>query len=364
MPKDVIDPWGEGLVEDYAKVIKKFGLEKFDASTFPRPNALMRHGGVFAGRDLGRIAQCINEKKPFYALSGIMPSAPQIHFGTKNVVDNLKYFQDMGAKTFILVADLESAATRGVTLEEARSRALEFHIPAYLALGLDPKKTLFYFQSDNRSVMNLGYEFAKHVTLNEFRAIYGSADPGRIMAAVTQAGDMLFPQLEEPMPGIIPVGIDQDPHIRLCRDIVARTKSKFNFVPISSIYHKFTPGLDGAVKMSKSKPSSVISLPEDVKPMQKKLKVAKTGGRETVEEQREKGGIPEECVVYDLYRMHLIDDDHQLAKVYQDCKAGKLLCGEDKKHCIELMTKTMESFSDKLEKYRDQVDKLKFIDFQ
>ena len=29
------------------------------------------------------------------------------------------------------------------TLEEAKKRALEFHIPAYIALGLDPKKTTF-----------------------------------------------------------------------------------------------------------------------------------------------------------------------------------------------------------------------------
>ena len=170
-------------------------------------------------------------------LSGIMPSSEKIHFGTKMVVENIRYFQQHNAETYILVADLEAASARGVSLEEARKRALEFHIPAYVALGLDIKKTIFYFQSENREVMNHAYEFAKKITLNEFKAIYGNADPGRIFGAITQVADILYPQLEERMPGIIPVGIDQDPHIRLTRDIVRRTRGK-KFFLVSSLYHK------------------------------------------------------------------------------------------------------------------------------
>ena len=60
---------------------------------------------MFAGRDLNIIAKCIKEKKPFYALSGIMPTNPQIHLGNKMVVENLGYFQKHGAITFILGQD-------------------------------------------------------------------------------------------------------------------------------------------------------------------------------------------------------------------------------------------------------------------
>ena len=73
-----------------------------------------------------------------------MPSGEKIHFGNKSVVENIRYFQENGGHAYILVADLESAAARGVSLEEARKRALDFHIPAFIALGLDPKKTTFY----------------------------------------------------------------------------------------------------------------------------------------------------------------------------------------------------------------------------
>jgi tryptophanyl-tRNA synthetase len=363
MTNKIIDPYGSELVEDYEKIVKDFGLEQFDVGLFPNPNRIMRRGVVFAGRDLQIISKAIKEKKKFYVLSGLMPSGEKIHFGNKMVVENIRYFQEQGAEAFILVADLESAAARGVSLEEAKKRALEFHIPAFVALGLDPKKTTFYFQSENKDVVHMAYEFAQRITENEFKAVYGNNNPGRVMSAVTQVADILYPQLKEPMPGIIPVGVDQDPHIRLTRDIVRRVKSKYKFFLPSGFYHKYTPSLDGELKMSKSKPESCIELPEDLKQVSKKIMRAKTGGRDTIEEQKEKGGEPEKCMVFELYKQHLIEDDKELQKVYEDCKAGKLTCGECKKNCCGLMTKFMSDFNKKRENVKKNIDKLKFIEF-
>jgi tryptophanyl-tRNA synthetase len=360
----IIDPWGSELVEDYEKIIKDFGLEVFDSGRFPEPNRIMRRGVVFAARDAAVISRAIKDKKKFYVLSGIMPSGEKIHFGNKMVVENIRYFQEHGGQAYILVADLEAASTRGVSLEEAQKRALDFHIPAYVALGLDPKKTVFYFQSQNKDVIYLGYEASKKITLNEFKAIYGTADPGRIMAAMTQVGDILYPQLKEVMPGIIPVGVDQDPHIRLTRDIARRLKEKYKFFLPSGLYHKYTPSLDGGLKMSKSKPESCIELPEDMAKVKKKIMRAKTGGRDTVEEQKEKGGEPEKCVIFELYKQHLIEDDKELQRVYDKCKKGKLLCGEDKQNCCKLMEEFMEKFEEGVKKARINVDKLKFVKFK
>ncbi len=356
----LIDPYGSELVEDYAKIIKDFGLEPFDPGSMPDPNRAMRRGVVFAGRDLKIIARCIKEKKPFYVLSGIMPTNERIHFGNKLVVENIRYFQEHGGHAYMLIADLESAAARDVSLEEARKRAMDFHVPAYIALGLDPKKTTFYFQSENKDVIHLAFELAHKVTFNEFKAIYGNTDPGRIMSAITQVGDILYPQIAERMPGVIPVGIDQDPHIRLSRDIVARTRKK-KFFPPSSIYHKYTPSLDGEIKMSKSKPDSCITLPEDDKEVARKLRKALTGGRETVEEQRKKGGRPEQCIIFELHKQHLIEDDEELEKIYNDCKSGRMLCGECKNIAIE----RMQALQDRLVRGMSEVktSELNFIKF-
>ena len=361
--KKIIDPWGSGLLEDYEKIIKDFGLEVFNAGLFPNPNRIMRRGVVFAGRDLEIISRCIKEKKRFYVLSGIMPSYDKIHFGNKMVVENIRYFQEQGANSYILVADLESAAARGISLEEAQKRALDFHIPAYVALGLDIKKTNFYFQSENKEVMNAAYEFAKKITLNEFKAIYGSAEPGKMMSAVVQVADILYPQFEERMPGIIPVGIDQDPHIRLTRDIVNRMKKKGFFLP-SGMYHKYSPSLDGDMKMSKSKPESCIELPEDIKHACKKIKKAKTGGRDTLDEHRRLGAKIKEDMVFELLKQHLVEDDKELNKIYDEYTSGKMTSGEIKEIACEKMTQFMNDFVKKTEKARKQINKLKFIKFK
>ena len=70
MKKEKIDPWSSDVPEDYKKIVKDFGLEKFDVRDFPEPNLLMRRGVVFAGRDLKRISHCIKEKKKFYIDAG------------------------------------------------------------------------------------------------------------------------------------------------------------------------------------------------------------------------------------------------------------------------------------------------------
>ncbi len=357
----LIDPWGSLLIENYERLIGEFGLTSFSPLSLPNPNRMMRRGVVFAGKDVDVIAECIKKKKPFYALTGIMPTGDKIHLGNKMGIENMVYFQQHGAETYVLVADLEAAAARGVSLEQAKQRALDFHIPAYLALGLDPKKTIFYFQSENVEVIRIAFEAAKKFTHNEFKAAYGTNDPGKVMSALTQIGDMLFPQEEKRMPGIIPVGIDQAVHIRLCRDYMRKAKDK-KFMTLASLYHKFMPSLDGSsFKMSKSRPESMIELPEDASAFTRKIKNAVTGGRKTLEEHRKKGAEVEKCMVFELLKQHVVEDDRELQKIYEEYKSGKMTSSEIKQLAIEKMTHFMDDFAKKVEKYRKQVDTLKFI---
>jgi tryptophanyl-tRNA synthetase len=60
------------------------------------------------------------------------------------------------------------------------------------------------------------------------RSIYGFGDQtnlAHLHAPLLQAGDILHPQLKlGPIPVVVPVGVDQDPHMRLCRDLSATTR--------------------------------------------------------------------------------------------------------------------------------------------
>ena len=360
MKKPIIDPWGAVLFKDYQKIIKNFGITPFDEeilSKLPNPNKLMRRFVVFGHQDLERIVEAMEKKEEFSVVSGIMPSAEKLHLGNRLVVEMVKYFQDQGGKTYLLVADLEALATRGISLEEAERRAIEFYIPAYIALGLDPKNTNFYFQSKNEVVKNLAYEFSTKLTMNEFRAIYGEINAAKIMSVLTQIGDILHPQLKKPMPTIVPVGPDQSCHIRATRDVARRYK-KYKFILPSATYHKFTPSLDGEIKMSKSKPGSYISIPEDPETAAKKIMNAVDGGRKTAAEQKRLGGEPEKCIVFEIFKQHLIEDDKELDEIYNKCKSGGLLCGECKANAAKLIKKFMEDFNKKFEKAKDQAKKL------
>ena len=223
-----IDPWSSQQSTDYAKIRDNFGLSSVEISKIPNPNQLHRRGIIFAHRDLDVILGCIDRSEKFGVLTGLMPSG-KMHLGHSMVIDQVKWFQEQGGDITVTVADLEALATRGTSLKEGRELALSEYIHNYAALGLDPDKTNVYFQSMRPDVQRLGFTLGKKTNLSEFKSIYGfSGDTNlaHVQAPLVQAGDIVHPQLEEYgglRPIVVPVGVDQDPHIRLTRDLVGKT---------------------------------------------------------------------------------------------------------------------------------------------
>ena len=68
-------------------------------------------------------------------------------------------------------------------------------------------------------------------------------------------------------------------------------------------------------------------------------------------------------MVFELLKMHLIDDDKELNKIYQEYKSGKMLTSELKQIACQKMTQFMDDFTAKLEKARKHLDALTFISF-
>ena len=224
----VIDPWGSSQSTDYSRIIDQFGLSSMDSLRIPNPSKLHRRGIVFAHRELDTILHCQNQGNPFGVLTGLMPSG-RMHLGHSMVIEQVEWFQNQGGDVTIAVADLESNATRGVSLEEGRKIATEEYVANYAALGLDPSKTNVYFQSERSVVQRLGFQLGKRTNLSEFEAIYGfdgGTNLAHVQAPLVQAGDILHPQLDEYgglRPIVVPVGVDQDPHLRLTRGLASKT---------------------------------------------------------------------------------------------------------------------------------------------
>ena len=165
--------------------------------------------------------------------------------------------------------------------------------------------------------MRMSTIFSRGVTNNMLRAIYGERQIGLYLSAFVQAGDILMPQLPDfggPKPVLVPVGADQDPHIRLSRDLADRYRTEFGFVPPSAIYHRLEFALTGGYKMSKRVPESGFTLDDTPTEASKRVRIAFTGGRDTTEEQRRLGGRADICPVYDLYQFHFAKDDEHVGR--------------------------------------------------
>jgi len=348
--QSTITPWEVKGNIDYDKLVKEFGVQPILPNSLPKSfynDVLFRRGIVFAHRGFGQIISAIEHKKPFVMMTGLMPTG-KFHIGHMILARQIIFYQHLGAKVYICVADIEAYNARGQSLEESRKNAIEEYILNYIALGLKPENCEIYFQSDRSSdekKANAYYRlqnlFARHATFNEFKAVYGEITPGKMVSALLQASDMLHPQLHEfegPVPVVVPVGIDQDPHIRLARDMSGRIKMPNQvFKELSSTYHTFIPGLTGG-KMSSSDETSYVALTDSPDTVAKKIKkYAFSGGKDTIDEHRRHGGNPDIDVSYQWLRI-FEEDDALLKKIYDDYKSGSLLSGELKNLLISKLT--------------------------
>ncbi|MFW3146278.1 MAG: tryptophan--tRNA ligase [Thermoplasmatota archaeon] len=433
MAPKMIDPWSYSKTNEYKHLMEEFGIEPFDAGKLPERESqprLFKEGIVFGHRGFDYVLNRIKKKEPFAIMSGLMPSG-RMHLGHKMVIDQIRYFQGFGARVFIGVADLESYSTRDMPLEKARNLAIDSYVRNYLALGVGREGFEVYFQSKRQVVKDLALLLGKKVNLSTMRSIYGFNDQtniGHVNAPLVQAGDILHPQVKlGPIPVVVPVGVDQDPHMRLCRDLAssfrifnatetadgkvgifvkvdndveerlikARTalvkegyldmkmipnykalyvngasiaelirldeavavveheEGNYGFLPPAATFHRFIKGLTGE-KMSSSKPETAIFLDDEPKEGASKIMKAITGGRETAAEQKEKGGDPDNCSVFDTMLFHTVDTEDEIRRIERECRSGERLCGQCKKEAAEHARR----FLSDLKERRDETEHL------
>lgn len=353
-----IDPWSSELPQDTQKLFDEFGLEKISPAMKKRfeRSPLFSREIIIAHRDFSKWIKAADESKKNAAImSGIKPTG-DFHLGSKMTAEELVFFQkEFGVKVFYGIADLEAHADNKISLEEARKNAIS-NVADLLALGLDEKNAYIYRQSREQRVMNKAFLLSSRVTRATFEAVYGQKPMELYMAVLVQMADIFLPQHEDfggPKEVVVPVGLDQDPHIRLSRDLAFKEK----LVLPSATYHKFVRNLKGEAKMSKRDPDSMIWLSEDLQEIERKLKRALTGGRDTADEQRAKGGDIAKCVIFELCKNHF-EGEESLQARQQRCVSGKMLCGECKKEVIEMALKWFEEHQKKRKKNMEKAHKI------
>jgi tryptophanyl-tRNA synthetase len=343
--KQEIDPWGSGAVIDYGHVFSEFGLQRFPEKMREKlGHIFFERNIIIAHRDFEKVADCISKKKKFVNITGIASSGPY-HLGHKADIDLFRFFKEKGAANYFCVCDLDAYTSRPDSRVPSLEKAKEFavgNVADALALGLEPEDIRVQSAREPR-YYGFAFELSKKITASTFEAIYGHIDLGKVSANLLQYADILHCQLPEysgPMPSVTGIGLDQDPHARAVRDIAKRLPYKMHTPGF--IYFRHQSGLKEGSKMSSSEPDTAIFLNDPIKEMERKIKNAFTGGRNTAKEHRRLGGVLEIDKVYELLLFHY-PDGKKLAKIADDFSGGKMLSGEMKQIATDFFREILES---------------------
>jgi tryptophanyl-tRNA synthetase len=409
-PGPAVNPWGNNQAENYQALFSEFGIEPISTVVpeLPEIPPFIRRGIVIGHRDYQAVARAIREGSPYYVMTGFMPSGHP-HLGHLMVMKEVVWHVRHGGTGYIAIADREAHAVRGTSWEKCREYGEEY-IRCLHALGYQGTT---YYQSENHPLHTLAFEASTKVNFSELSAIYGFGPDTSLSHAesvITQVADILFPQVDGgPAPTVVPVGVDQDPHLRLTRGIahklrmftveeregyvsvrsknapraamsavhaafpgakkfeghvdipgrsfgeveerareIEREHGGYGFFIPSSTYHIFMPGLQGG-KMSSSVPESLFTFGEPDEDIGKKVRNALTGGRMTVEEQRRLGGEPDRCSVFLLNLFHLVEDDRELEEIRKACREGRLFCGPCKKATLDRVWAFLKDFRERMD---------------
>ncbi len=355
----MLDPWGSKEIKIDAKLLKEFGLQLFDSKKIPLNHHFLSRNIIIAQRDFQKIIDCMQSQKPFIQLTGIASSGP-LHLGHKVDIDAFLLFKKLGAQSYFVVSDIDAYVSRPDSKIPDMKTAKEYAVTLIanlLAFGL--KKEEIYLQSQKEPrYYEFAFEVSKKITENAFKAIYGHMNPGKISANLLQYSDILHLQLPEylkSMPSITGIGVEQDPHARACRDLARKLPYKMNLP--SFFYFLHQSGLQEGSKMSASIPDTAIFLNDTPKDVKKKISKAFSGGQETIELHREKGGNPDIDKAFEILYYHHPDDKF-IQSIRKKYISGEMLSGELKKICIDFITEFLEKHQEKVKTHMETAKKM------
>ena len=357
----VVTPWHvEGDI-DYDKLIKQFGTQKISNEILAKmqkitgeDHFMLRRGVFFSHRDLNLILSNHEKGKEFFLYTGRGPSG-HTHIGHLVPWVFAKWLQDKFNVNmyFQLTDDEKFFSKQELTLQQTSNFALENALD-FIALGFNPKKTKIIIDTNNiKSLYPIAAEVAKKVNFSNTKAVFGFTNETNI-GMIFYTSLQSAPCFIEDKPVLIPLGVDQDPHFRITRDIA----QKINRVKPALIHNIMIPSLLGpGGKMSASDEKNTIYTTDTPEQVKKKInKYAFSGGQPDIDEHRKIGGNPDIDVSYQYLRIFFEPDDDKLKKIYDDYKSGNMLTGELKGILIEKINKFLSVHQEKREQVRKNID--------
>jgi len=181
-------------------------------------------------------------------------------------------------ETFFMVADIH-AITTPFKPEELRKNKYEVVID-YLACGLNPEKSTIFLQSMVGEHAEFAFYLSSLVTIARMQHLPTFKEkvkqyPESVSLALLNYPTLMASDILLYNANKVPVGIDQEPHLEIAREIARKLNSTyslaFNEATRFATDGQYVPSLTGEGKMSKSVEGSAIMLTDDFETIKNKL---------------------------------------------------------------------------------------------
>ena len=290
--------------------------------------------------------------------SGVQPTG-NIHLG--NYLGALKQFVELQEdhECIYCIVDMH-AITVPQDPEVLKEHILDV-AALYLAVGVDPEKSIVFVQSDVPGHAELSWiltcnsytgELSRMTQFKDKSKNKESAPAGLFTYPILMAADILLYDTD-----VVPVGNDQKQHIELCRDLAVRVNGKYpdTFVIPDGRFLK-----EGARIMALDDPSSAenihsrISLLDDPAKIKKSIMKATTDSEGVIRFDTEnKPGISNLLNIYSVLSGTSIAD---LEKKYE----GKGY-GDFKKDLVEVTVKALTPIRERFEEIRNSEELIRIL---
>lgn len=217
-------------------------------------------------------------------LSGIRATG-QLHLGNYlgAVKGMLELQKNPDYQTFYMVVDLHTMTTpfdKNTLKESVRSIIID-----YLACGLDPTKSTIFIQSMIPEHIELAFLFSTVVSIARMQHLPTYKEkvkqyPQNVTMALLNYPILMAADILVYKAGLVPVGIDQEPHLEVAREIARKMNEKYGLdLPEPERFAtsgEYVPSLTGEGKMSKSIEGSYINITDDLETIRKKIRAVPT----------------------------------------------------------------------------------------
>lgn len=286
-------------------------------------------------------------------VSGIRPTG-QLHIGNYfGAVSNFLKMQD-AYQCYFFIADYHSLTTHPTPTDLHQS--VKRVLAEYLALGLNPEKSVIYLQSDLPEVTELYLYLNMNAYKGELERVSTFKEKAKTQPDNINAGLLTYPTLMAAdilihKANKVPVGKDQEQHIEMTRTFANRFNRLYHCEYFTepqafSFGNKLVkvPGLTGTGKMSKSAgESDCIYMGEEANVLRKKIMRAVTDSGPT-----EPNAVLSEPIANIFSLMELVSDKtilEQYRNAYNDCT---IRYGDLKKQLADDMENFIAPYREKI----------------